>query len=128
MLPGIRSQMGRAASDARKPLLFQCLVGSAEHQNILWRMLKWRHLKTEFWSFIFGTAFWVRLGVKLALCNNAQNCRENGVFMFPILKLPHEAQNQGLKKWQKCLRPRPSSFLCFWVARLDFAKTKKTYF
>ena len=68
-------------------------------------MLKMRLSKTDLLSFIFGTAFWLRVGVKVAFykgVQKCQNCGDNGVVTFPkILKWPHEAQNRGLEKMGK---------------------------
>ena len=51
-----------------------------------------------------------------------------GVCMFPILKWPHEPQNQGLEKNGPhiffCRALGAIANLCFWVARLDFAKKR----
>ena len=82
-------------------------------------MLKKRHLKTNVWSFIFGTAFWVRLGVKLAFFSGVQKYPENGAFLFPILKWPHEAQNHGLQTVAKIYffgRDHPHFCIFGWCA------------
>ena len=131
-LPGMRSKMGRAEVRCQKTPIF--IVFCWVHQRISYHngcekypasswgtMLKIRLSKTNFWSFNFGTAFWLRVGVKVALyrgVQNGKNCRENGVLTFPILKWTHDAQNRGLEKMDKiCFFGRAHPHLCVFVGR-----------
>ena len=89
-------------------------------------MLKMRLPKSNYSSFVSGTAFWVQLGLKLACLFEGQKCpevRENGVFTFPILKLPLETKMRIVKKTPTFISwARPTKFLCYSLACLCFPK------
>ena len=140
MLPGQRSKMGRAASDARKPQIFTVFrwvqqrtsyrKRCAKYAASSWgTMLKMRHSKTQFWSFIFGAAVWVEVGVRLAFFGRVQKrpeLRKKWGFHVSSLEMATQSSKSGSSKncQNLLLGPRPSSFSCFWVSRLDFTKQR----
>ena len=90
-------------------------------------LLKMRHSKTNVRSLICGTAPWVEVGVKLAFFSGVQKCPElRGKWGFRVSDLEMGTRNSkpgSSKNGQHLfLGLRPSSFLCFWVSRLEFTK------
>ena len=74
-----------------------------------------------------GPAPWHQASMRFALVRRGRTCPElRGEWVFQVagLKISMERpKTRDLEKWQNIfVLARPSSFLCFLVARLDFAK------
>ena len=126
MFPGMCSRMGCAASDPRKSFLcLQCFVGFSRAPAIAagGRNIQ-RPLLSTFWKWGSGSRLLV-LAVRVRF--SRRNGCDAGIFCgslgFPTQTSAHHTKKGALKKKTNLfIGPRPSSFLCFWVARLDFAK------
>ena len=120
--------------------ILQCFVGMNEprtsHHNgcakypaSSWgSMPKMRHFETHLWSFIYGAAFWVRLGVKLAFLRGVQKCPElRGKWGFDICDVKsatRSSKSGSSKKGQHLfIGLRPPHFCVFRWRAWIFPKT-----
>ena len=70
------------------------------------------------------TAPWIEVGVKLAFFSGVQESQNWGENGFSCFRSWNGLKTRVFKNWPNLFFGlRPSSFLCFWVSRLDFAKT-----
>ena len=74
-----------------------------------------RHSKTTFWSFIFGTAFWVWLDVRLAFFSGVQKCPElRGKWGFHVfnVEIATRSSKSGSSKWPNFISSAAHPHFC----------------